>query len=219
MENWFGNRSPLIDRYLEEQLSQLFENLKTPVCVTAIMDSSEKSMEMGMFLNHLSGLSPMIFCRFLSPDEDFVVSQCMVEGMYPATGVGREGQLPGMIFHGLPGGKELNSFVMAILNAGGAAKPLDGTLREKIRSIDSPLLLEVCVSLACHHCARLVTAAQRIAYENPMVTAHMIDANLYPGLVEKYQIQRVPLLIVDHEKTFAGGKTLEELTALLTEMN
>ena len=218
MENWFETRSPLIDGNLESQLSQLLETLQIPVFMTCIVDSREKSMEMGTFLNHLSGLSPMITCRFLSPDEDPALAQYMEADMLPVTGIGESGQIPRMIFHGIPGGKELSSFVMALLNAGQAVNPLDGTTRVAVNNINRPMTLEVCVSLACHHCAHLVTAAQRIAWENPMVTAHMIDANLYPGIVQKFQIQRVPLLIVDHEATYSGSKTLAELTALLTEM-
>ena len=218
MENWFETRSPLIDGDLESQLSQLLGTLQVPVFVTSIVDTREKSMEMGTFLNHLSGLSPMITCCFLSPDEDPALAQTMEADMLPVTGVGQSGEIPRMIFHGIPGGKELSSFVMALINAGQAVKPLDTSFRMAIDTISTPITLEVCVSLACHHCAQLVTAAQRIAWENPMVTAHMIDANLYPSLVQQFQIQRVPLLIVDHKETYSGGKTLEELIALLTKM-
>ena len=74
------------------------------------------------------------------------------------------------------------------------------------------------MSLACHHCAQLVGAAQRVAWENPMVTTHMIDANLYPDLVKAYAIERVPLLVINRSQQIPGGKTLSELTTLLTKV-
>ena len=55
------------------------------------------------------------------------------------------------------------------------------------------------------------------AWENPLVTAHMIDANLYPELVKTYNIQRVPLTVVNTSESFSGGKTMAELTTLLAK--
>ena len=75
--------------------------------------------------------------------------------------------------------------------------------------------MQVCVSLACHHCADVVTACQRIASLNPDMSAQMIDARLYPELVKKYQIERVPVLIVNETHTFLGGKTMEEILTIL----
>ena len=59
--------------------------------------------------------------------------------------------------------------------------------------------------------------AQRIAWENELVTAHMIDANLYPELVQRLNLQRVPLTVVNDTKQFPGGKTMAELTAILAK--
>ena len=71
------------------------------------------------------------------------------------------------------------------------------------------------MSLACQHCAQLVLHAPRIAWENELVTAHMIDANLYPGLVRELNLQRVPLTVINGKKQIPGGKTMAELTTLL----
>jgi predicted DsbA family dithiol-disulfide isomerase len=43
----------------------------------------------------------------------------------------------------------------------------------------------------------------------------MIDANLYPALVKAYDIQRVPLTVIDRKRFVPGGKTMAELTSLL----
>ena len=86
-----------------------------------------------------------------------------------------------------------------------------------IGKITTPLKLQVCVSLSCQHCCQLVIHAQRIAWENPSVTAHMIDANLYPELVKRLRLERVPLTVVNEKKQFPGGKTMAELTAILAK--
>lgn len=212
-------KSPLIAPELEEQLSQLLSRLTGPVAMLCLVGEDEKSGEMAAFLNHIAGLSPMLSLKFLSPGEDSAIDGLLDAALLPATGIYAGEEFGRMVFHGVPGGKEITGFAAALLNAGGAAKPLDKPTMKDIAKIKKrPVNIQVCVSLACHHCAQLVMSAQRMAWENPLVTAHMIDANLYPALVEKYQIQRVPLTVLNGETAIPGGKTMAELTTLLAKM-
>ena len=194
-------KSPLISSELEGQLQPLLDKLAAPVTLVCVLDEGDKSGEMAAFVNHIAGLSPQLSCKFLS-----------VGGVYAGETFGR------MVFHGVPGGKEITGFAGALLNAGNAAKPLDKPTMKDIGKIKKPVNIQVCVSLACHHCAQLVMSAQRVAWENPLATAHMIDANLYPELVARYQIQRVPLTVLNGDKAIPGGKTMAELTTLLAKL-
>ena len=207
----FPEKSPLIVPALEEQLKTLFARLTTEVALTAILGDDDKSREMGSFLCHLCSLSPLLRLQLLEPGENPALDAALDASLLPATAVGGTR----MVFHGVPGGKEITAFAGAILNAGGAAKPLDRFTMKDITKIKSPMTLQVCVSLACQHCAQLVLHAQRIAWENELVTAHMIDANLYPGLVRELNLQRVPLTVINEKKQIPGGKTMAELTTLL----
>ena len=206
-------KSPLIAPALEEQLKSLFDRLAAPVELTAILGDDPKSAEMGVFLKHLTGLSPRLSLRLLSPGEDAALDEALDASLLPATAVGNTR----MVFHGVPGGKEITSFAGAILNAGQAAKALDRFTLKDIAKIKSPMKLQVCVSLSCQHCAQLVVHAQRIAWENELVTAHMIDANLYPALVQKLKLERVPMTVINGTKQLHGGKTMAELTGILSK--
>lgn len=212
-------KSPLISPELEGQLGQLLSRLAGPVTMLCLVGEDEKSGEMAAFLNHIAGLSPMLGVRLMAPGEDPAIDRALDASLLPATGIYAEEEFGRMVFHGVPGGKEITGFAAALLNAGGAAKPLDKPTMKDIAKIKKrPVDIQVCVSLACHHCAQLVMSAQRVAWENPLVTAHMIDANLYPALVEKYQIQRVPLTVLNGETAIPGGKTMAELTTLLAKI-
>ena len=211
----FADKSPLIAPALEEQLKTLFSRLTSEVELICIAGEDEKSAEMGTFLNHLAALSPLLQLTFLSPGQDPAMDAALDAALLPATAVARPGNGLRMVFHGIPGGKEITAFAAAILNAGGAAKPLDKYTLRDIAKIKAPLTIQICVSLGCQHCCQLVIHAQRIAWENPMVNAHMIDANLYPELVQELNLQRVPLTVVNGKKQFPGGKTMAELTTLL----
>ena len=208
----FPDKSPLIAPALEEQLKTLFSKLNADVELICIAGDDPKSAEMGAFLNHLSSLSPLLRLRFLKPGDEPALDNALDAALLPATAVGGSR----MVFHGVPGGKEITAFAGAILNAGGAAKPLDRFTAKDIAKIQAPMKLQVCVSLACQHCSQLVLHAQRIAWENELVTAHMIDANLYPEMVQRLNLQRVPLTVVNGNKQFPGGKTMAELTGLLS---
>ena len=209
----FPEKSTLIAPALEEQLIGLFSRLTTEVELTAILGDDPKSREMGSFLCHLTSLSPLLRLSFLSPGEDAALDEALDATLLPATAVGGKR----MVFHGVPGGKEITAFAAAILNAGNAAKALDRFTLKDIAKIKSPLKLQVCVSLSCQHCAQLVVHAQRIAWENELVTAHMIDANLDPALVQELKLERVPVTVVNGRKQFPGGKTMAELTGLLSK--
>ena len=206
-------KSGLVNELLESQLSQLFGKIAAPVEIICILGSDDKSDEMAAFLNHVCGLSDQLSLKLLSPGEDAAVDEALDASLLPATAVGNAR----MVFHGVPGGKEITAFASAILTAGGAAKALDRFTMRDIGKIRKPMNLQICVSLACAHCCQLVTAAQRIAWESELVTAHMIDANLYPVLVEEKNIQRVPMTFINGEPAFPGGKTVAELTGLLAK--
>ena len=208
-------KSPLIAPALAEQLKALFSRLTAQVELIAILGDDPRSREMGSFLGHIASLSPLLRLRVLAPGEDAVLDGQLDASLLPATGVG--GPLPRMIFHGIPGGKEITAFAAAILNAGGAAKALDKYTLRDIEKIGSHLEVQTFVSLSCQHCCQLVIHAQRIAWENPSVTAHMIDANLYPELVKRLRLERVPLTVVNEKKQFPGGKTMAELTSILAK--
>ena len=211
--NTYPAKSGLVNDLLEEQLTMLFGKITTPVEFTCIFGDDPKSQEMAALVNHIAALSPSLSARFLAPGEDPALDEALDVSLLPVTAVGGTR----MVFHGVPGGKEITAFASAILNAGGGAKPLDKFTMKDIGKIQKPMTVQICVSLACAHCCQLVANAHRVAWENPNVTAHMIDANLYPDLVARLDVQRVPLTVIDGKAKHPGGKTMAELTTLLAK--
>ena len=66
-------------------------------------------------------------------------------------------------------------------------------------------------------CPDVVMAAQKIALENPLVTAEMFDLAHYPELKEKYQIMSVPCLILNDSRVSFGKKGIGQILDLLEE--
>ena len=211
--NAYPAKSGLVNDLLEEQLKMLFEKLTAPVEILCILGEDDKSAEMAALVNHIVSISTKLSARFLTPGEDALLDEMLDATLLPATAVGGTR----MVFHGVPGGKEITAFASAILNAGGGARALDKFTIKDIGKISRPMTVQICVSLACAHCCQLVANAHRVAWENPDVTVHMIDANLYPALVETLDVQRVPMTVIDGKTKFHGGKTMAELTTLLAK--
>ena len=65
-----------------------------------------------------------------------------------------------ILFHGVPGGHEFNSFVIALYNMAGQGQPVDEELKNRLRSIKRRRISKVMVSLSCTMCPEVVMAAQ-----------------------------------------------------------
>ena len=127
----------------------------------------------------------------------------------------KDGSFTGLGFHGVPGGHEFTSFVMALYNAAGPGQVLDPEVREKILGLKKTDM-KVLVTLSCTMCPELVMAAQRIASIHPQVTAEIFDVMHFPQLREQYNVMSVPCLVVnDGETVTFGKKNLQQLLDIL----
>ncbi|MFT5278341.1 MAG: alkyl hydroperoxide reductase subunit F [Glaciecola sp.] len=132
------------------------------------------------------------------------------------------GKPSGITFSGVPGGHEFNSFVLAVLQAGGVKLKLDDNVQSMIKKVVKPLKFQVYVSLSCHACPDVVQAMNQFALLNDNIEAEMIDGSVYPDLVEQNGIQGVPTVFMNGE-VFATGqidtaKLIDKLTQSQPEM-
>ena len=127
----------------------------------------------------------------------------------------KDGSFTGVGFHGVPGGHEFTSFVMALYNAAGPGQALEPNVRGKILGLKKTDI-KVLVTLSCTMCPELVMAAQRIASIHPQVTAEVFDVMHFPQLREQYNVMSVPCLVVnDGEIVTFGKKNLQQLLDIL----
>lgn len=206
--------SALIDENLKKDLTGIFSKLTEDVILKAVINmETEKGRELAGFLAVMASLNEHIHMEAYTSEENAVPEiNC---NYLPVVGLYKGGKYSGISFHGVPGGQEINSFVLAIYNLAGPGQEVGYFLKKKIQKIDKKVNIKICVSLACHHCPKVVAACQRMASLNENIEAEMIDANLYPELVEQYKIERVPLIIVNDKKVFIGPKTIEEMTEIV----
>lgn len=214
--------SNLLDDHTKKELSRVFKKLKRRTILLAVLEKdSSKSIELAQLLNTLSAISPDLECEyFLAGENPLLEKQLDNQNHYPAFGI-FDGDLnfSGLSYLGIPGGKELNSLIYGLYNVSGAGQPINGKNKKRILALSTPHRVKIYVSLSCHYCCNTVIACQQISSLNPLISTQMIDAALFPDLIEKYKIERIPLITLDENQLFWGEKTLDVLISLLEEAN
>ena len=190
------------------QLHTVFSRMASPLILQLFMDETPLSAELQQYMEELAAQSEKLSVQInTSADVDHL----------PCVRVYRaDGSWTGLAFHGVPGGHEFTSFILGLYNAAGPGQALDKENLAAIHSIQRTVDLQILVSLSCTMCPELVTAAQRIAVENPNITAQVFDLNHFPDLREQYQVMSVPCLVInDGEQVSFGKKNVRQLLEML----
>ena len=190
------------------QLHTVFARMASPLILRLFLDETPLSAELRQYMEELAAQSSKLSVELGDPAET---------NHLPCVRVCRaDGSWTGLSFHGVPGGHEFTSFVLGLYNAAGPGQALDEESRTAIQAIQKPVEFQVLVSLSCTMCPELVTAAQRMAAENPNITAQVYDLNHFPDLRERYQVMSVPCLVVNGgEQVSFGKKNVRQLLELL----
>ena len=195
------------------QIHHVMDRITGEVSITAILrpdcDLSEKARA---FLDEFSATTSKVPVKMLLMGENADIEAKISTNLYPVIAVmGENGNYARACFHGVPGGHELESFILALYNAGGPGQPMDNTVRERIKGLTKPTNIKIGVTLSCTLCPDVVQACQRIAILNDNYTAEMVDLQFYPELRDKFDIMSVPAIIIDDKEVIFGKKGIEEL--------
>ena len=189
---------------MRQQLDVVFGKMERKLLLKLYLDDRPVSAELEGFVTALGAVSDQLRVE--------VTDRQASESWAPCVKVCLEdGAETGLAFHGVPSGHEFTSFVLGLYNAAGPGQPLDEDTRGQITAMKAPAELKILVTLSCTMCPDLVVAAQRIAAENPNVTAHVYDIRHFEALKNKYNVMSVPCLIVNDERISFGKKTIQQV--------
>ena len=170
------------------------------------LDDRPVSAELKAYMEELAGLTDKLSVEVVqseAADQPFV-RICRADGAST-----------GLAFYGVPGGHEFTSFVLGLYNAAGPGQAIEPAVKAAVEALDKPVELKILVSLSCTMCPELVTAAQRIAAESPLVSAEVYDLNHFPMLREQYHVMSVPCLVVNDGKVSFGKKNMAQVMDLI----
>lgn len=208
-----GSKTSLLNDAIRGQLKGIFERMEKDITLVSIVDESmPKSVELRDFLSEIAELGDKVHLELHKRGENTKVEEMIHADKYPVVALlNHAGEYSGVKFHGVPGGHELNSFILAIYNLAGPGQALDAEIAESIKAIDKDVNIKVMVSLACHYCPDVVVGAQRIAILNKRVEAEMVDISQFPELKTKYKVMSVPAMIINDQEVVFGAKKINEI--------
>lgn len=194
----------LFTKEMRQQLDTVFTRMKQPLLLKLYLDKRPVSEELEQFITALVALSDKLTMEVTDrqASETFApsVEVCLIDGT-PT----------GLAFHGVPSGHEFTSFVLGLYNTAGPGQALDEITRQQITAITNETNMKVLVTLSCTMCPDLVVAAQRIAAENPNVTAQVYDVRHFENLKEQYNVMSVPCLVINEEKVLFGKRNIQQI--------
>ena len=208
-----GGRSALLNDALRGQIATVLGRMENNVTLVTIVDpTNEKSIELRDLVIDIANLGDKLEAVVKTKGEDAALEAKVNADKFPVVAfLDKDGNYAGVKFHGVPGGHELNSFLLAIYNLAGPGQALDTSVLEAIKAVDKKVNIKVAVSLSCHLCPDVVVGAQRIAIENPNVEAEMLDIANFPELKTKHKVMSVPCMIVNDEKVTFGSKSIQDM--------
>lgn len=196
------------------------EELQDPVTVVAFTRKAEGLDQQGLecefcreteeLLSELAELSEKINVEFREYSPDDQLARNLRIDKVPAVILTTD-KISGVRYFGIPGGFEFSSLVEDIVDLSQGRTDLAPEARDRVRSIDRDVHIQVFVTPTCPFCPSAVRTAHQMAIENPQhITADVVEAAEFPHLVSRYGVSAVPTVIVDDKIQFEGTLSDEE---------
>ena len=212
-----NRKSKLLNDALRGQIKSILGMMENEVTLVSIVDeSNNKSIEFMDLILDMASLGDKLNVEVYKKSENPEMEAKINADKLPVVALlDKNRNYSGVKFHGVPGGHELNSFILAIYNLAGPGQAIDQDLLKDIKSFDKKTNLKVVVSLSCTLCPDVVVATQRMAMENKNIESEMIELSLFEDIKKKYRIMSVPAIIVNDEKVHFGSKKINEILDLV----
>ena len=111
----------------------------------------------------------------------------------------------GVRIYGIPYGYELQTLIEAVINVSRGKTALADKTKAILAEVKAPVHIQVFVSLTCNHCPVAAAVAHKLAIENDLVRADVIDGSEFPQLALKYAVMGVPKVIINEKIEFVGA--------------
>ena len=194
----------LFTKEMRQQLDTVFTRMKQPLLLKLYLDKRPISAELESFISALVAISDKLELEVCDRQAQETFAPCVEVCL-------ADGTPTGLAFHGVPSGHEFTSFVLGLYNAAGPGQAIDEDTKRQIEAITEAVDIKILVTLSCTMCPDLVVATQRIAAENPNVTAQGYDVRHFENLKDQYNVMSVPCLVINEEKVLFGKRNIQQI--------
>ncbi|MGL4561791.1 MAG: thioredoxin family protein [Brevinema sp.] len=200
---------PMFDVETGNQMIRILEDMVNPVKILCCFGNNDKSKETHQFVTEFSQFSPKLSLEILSKNDMILkAKEWDIKDMPMLVVTNEQKTLKGVRFLGTPGGFEINSFLMSILEVSGKIDSLavaDLLVVDRVRSF---LKIYIFVSLNCAQCPKAVMNVHRLAIQNQHIHAYMVEAPAFPTITSQYNIQAFPTIQIG-DQCIIGENTKE----------
>ena len=207
----------MLNGEIRGQLKGILDGMEKPVTIEFFgKPGAELVQETMNFLTEISEIAPKVKVVFNTlPEDQAKADKLGIERVPGFAILDSEGNDPGVQFYGLPGGHEVNSFIYAVMAVSGSKEDLPEAVLTEVRNFKKAINLKVFVTLSCPHCPGAVSKAQRLALENPLIRAEMIDSNLFPELSDQFKVSSVPKIVFNDGADLVGNQPVESFLNMM----
>lgn len=199
-----------------QQVQDVFDQLKNPVEV--LFFGSKKDCQYCddtlQLVTELTGLSDKVGLSVYDADDDAETTRQYKVDKYPGLVIaGRDGDQIldyGIRYAGIPSGHEFSSLIHDLILVSAGDSGLGQETRDFLKSLNSPVHLQVFVTPTCPYCPRAVVLAHQMALESPMVEAEMVEAMEFPDLSNRFGVSGVPQTTINYGSGTVVGAVPED---------
>jgi glutaredoxin-like protein len=127
------------------------------------------------------------------------------EEVVPSLTLARAGEESRITFQGLPAGYEFATLIDAIERVSRKEDGLSAEVAKRLADLKDEVEVTVFVTPTCPYCPGAASMANRMALASPNVRSRVVEANEYPELADRYQVQSVPRTVVNRSGAFVGA--------------
>jgi glutaredoxin-like protein len=119
-------------------------------------------------------------------------------------------------YYGAPLGNEWPTMLDAIRMASTGETSLSEQSRAQLKTLSSPVHLQVFFTPSCMYCPQMISLANQAAIESAFVTTVAIDASEFPDLVHRYRVNGVPKTVINDSVELLGAAPEEDFITAIT---
>jgi glutaredoxin-like protein len=204
---------PLLDEKIRKEVEETFKNLKDPVkLIVFTRDDSitvpgvdcQTCRDNQRLIDEIAALSDKISVQYYDILKDAEKVKEYHATKVPLTIVQGEKDF-GIRLYGIPAGHEFGTLLNAIHIVSSVDSGLSQETKDKLKTLNKPVHIQVFVTLSCPYCAPAASLGHRMALESDNIRADMINAQEFPDLAQKYGVYAVPKVVINESTQFEGA--------------
>ncbi|MFH1759494.1 MAG: thioredoxin family protein [bacterium] len=209
---FFANGKPLLNPEIIESLKKEFSGLKNPVTIKVFTQEIKcnSCKENDQLVAEVAAVNPLITVKEYKFEQSKKEANKYGIDKIPASVIIGD-KYRGVRLFGIPTGYMFGTLIEAIKTASTSSVNATDDLKSNVKKVKKTIHIKALVSPTCPYCPGAVVNSQELAFLSSFITADMIQITDFPYLGTKYNVEGVPLIIINETTRIPGAVSKEVL--------